>query len=38
MRPVTVPFQGLKKLLKDRGHAYEADHGAILLHPPARRR
>jgi hypothetical protein len=33
--PVQRPLQGVKKVGKARGHAYEAEHGAILLTPPA---
>jgi hypothetical protein len=33
--PVKVPFQWPKKLVKRKGHAYDAAHGAILPLPPA---
>ena len=35
MVQMKVLFQGLKKLVKDGGHAYESEHRAILLTPPA---
>jgi hypothetical protein len=35
MLPVNMPLQGLKNLVKAGGHAYDAEHGVILLTPPA---
>jgi hypothetical protein len=35
MIPVKMPLQGVKKVVKAGGHAYDAEHGAILLTPPA---
>src|SRR5262249_23676321 len=35
MVPVKMPFQGSKKLVKSRGHAYDAEHGVVLLSPLA---
>jgi hypothetical protein len=33
--PVKMPVQGPKKLVQGKGHAYDAEHGVILLSPPA---